>query len=349
MLSVGIDAHHQLYAMCILDDNGKLVKERTIEGSAQNVASWLKRLKEPFEVCYEASLGYGVLHDELTPIAHRVRVAHPAHVRAIFNSKRKNDRIDARKLAKCLYMDEVPEVHVPKHEVREWRVLIEHRRRMVDKRVATKNGLRAILRGQGIASPRGRTLWSSKGMQWVKGVQFKSPLTTLRCNQLVAEILHFDAVIKEVEKLLNAIAQRQPGVALLRTIPGIGPRTAEAIVAYVDDPQRFSSTRKAASYFGLVPCLDESAGVSRYGRITRQGPATVRKLVAEASWRAVVCSPTIRRFFDRIKGEKKERTGKALVATARHLVKVMVAMLKSGEEWRESPPEEAQRQKILAG
>ena len=47
-------------------------------------------------------------------------------------------------------MDEVPQVHVPAREVREWRVLIEHRRRLVDKRVATKNGLRALFGlGQG--------------------------------------------------------------------------------------------------------------------------------------------------------------------------------------------------------
>ncbi len=337
MLSVGIDAHHHLYAMCILDDNGKVVKEHTVEGPVSEVAQWLQKLKKPFAVCYEASLGYGELHDALLPIAKQIQVAHPTNVRMIFQSKRKNDRIDARKLAKCLYMDEVPQVHVPAREVREWRVLIEHRRRLVDKRVATKNGLRALFRSQGIDTLKGSRMWFSPGIAWMRSVEFKSSLTALRRDQLLLELSHFDAMIKLAEKTLDEIAKTHAGITLLRTIPGIGPRTAEAIVAYVDKPERFSSTRKAASYFGLVPCLDESAGSSRYGRITRQGPATVRKLVVEASWRALACSPTIRRYFDRIKDGKKDRTGKALVATARHLVEVMVAMLKSGEEWRESP------------
>lgn len=345
MFSVGIDAHNRSYAMCILDDHGKVFKQHTLSGSVPEVAAWLGKLKQPFRVCYEASLGYGLLFDALKPIAKDVQVAHPAHVRSIFNSKKKNDRIDARKLAKCLYMDEVPRVHVPTLDVREWRVLIEHRRRLVDKRTATKNGLRALLRSQGIQSPKGKRMWASAGITWTKTCEFKSSLTALRRDQLLLELEHFDRAIELAEKTLDQIGEQHPGVTLLRTIPGVGPRTAEAVVAYVDDPHRFSSTRKAASYFGLVPSLDESGGTSRYGHITKEGPATVRKLLVESSWRVMSCSPTMREYFLRIKNEQKDRAGKAIVATARYMVQVMVAMLKSGEEWREriTPKAEEER------
>lgn len=347
MLSVGIDAHYQSYTMCILDHQGKVFKEHTVEGSAADAAAWLGRLKEPFRACYEASLGYGVLYDALAPVADKVLVAHPAHVRSIFKAKKKNDRIDARKLAKCLYMDEVPAVHVPTLDIREWRVLIEHRRRLVDKRTAAKNGLRALLRGQGMVSPKGNRMWARAGIAWASAAEFRSPLTALRRDQLLLELEHFDRLIELAEKTLDRIAAGHPGVALLRTIPGVGPRTAEAVVAYVDNPHRFSSTRKAASYFGLVPCLDESGGTSRYGHITKEGPATVRKLLVESGWRVVSCSPTMRAFFERIKDGKKDRGAKAIVATARHLVQVMVAMLKSGEAWREQPtPEERQKDTV---
>ena len=311
-----------------------------MRGGPGAVAAWVKGLGLPARVCYEASLGYGMLHDALTAVGVQAQVAHPAHLRSIWQSKKKNDRIDAHKLATMLYLDRVPRVHVPVLAVREWRVLIEHRRRLVDKRTATKNGLRALLRSHAIAAPKGRRLWFGPGKKWLAGVEFASPLAALRRDQLLEELEHFDRMIKTAEKTLDRIGERHPGVALLRTMPGVGPRTSEAVVAYVDDAHRFGSTRRAASYFGLVPCLDQSAGVRRLGHITRQGPATVRKLLVEAAWQGVRHSPSLKRMFERIRGGRKEQTGRALVAVARHMVEVMVAMLKSGQEWheQENPP-----------
>ena len=64
----------------------------------------------------------------------------------------------------------------------------------------------------------------------------------------------------------------------------MGARTAEAIVAWIDDIKRFSSVRKVADYFGPTTCLDQSAGAARYGHITREGPSVVRRLVVEARY-----------------------------------------------------------------
>jgi transposase len=335
MLTVGIDAHDRMYVMCVLDEQGKTVKEHTLRGGPDQVAAWIKGLGRPVRACYEASLGYGILHDALTGTGVQTQVAHPAHLRSIWQSKKKNDRIDAHKLATMLYLDRVPRVHVPSMPVREWRVMIEHRRRLVDKRTATKNGLRALLRSHAIVAPRGRGLWFGPGKKWLGGVVFASPLAALRRDQLLEELEHFDRMIKTAEQVLDQTGDKHPGVALLRTMPGVGPRTSEAVMAYVDDPHRFGSTRRAASYFGLVPSLDQSAGVRRLGHITRQGPATVRKLLVEAAWQGIRRSPSLKAMFERIKGGRKEQTGRALVATARHMVEAMVAMLKSGQEWHE--------------
>ena len=62
------------------------------------------------QICFEATCGYGPLHDALAKFASRVVVAHPGRLRLIFRSKRKNDRVDAQKLAKLLHLDEVPAV-----------------------------------------------------------------------------------------------------------------------------------------------------------------------------------------------------------------------------------------------
>jgi transposase len=146
--------------------------------------------------------------------------------------------------------------------------------------------------------------------------------------------------IRRVEMELNSIGQAHPGVYLLRTIPGVGPRTAEAMVAYIDDAKRFTSNKKIGSYFGLVPRQDQSVK-NRLGHITKEGPARVRKLLAEAAWQGYRRSPHIRAYFERIQGGKPDRKKIALVATAHYLARVMLAMLSTGECWRF---DQAQRQ-----
>ncbi|MFT3791877.1 MAG: hypothetical protein QM741_12550 [Rudaea sp.] len=71
----------------------------------------------------------GPIHDHLRTFCDHVVVAHPGRLRLISRAKRKNDRVDAEKLAKLLFLDEVPQIHVPSPDVRAWRELIEARHR----------------------------------------------------------------------------------------------------------------------------------------------------------------------------------------------------------------------------
>ena len=65
------------------------------------------------------------------------------------------------------------------------------------------------------------------------------------------------------------------------------------LASHVDDIKRFARLRQVGCYFGLVPCLDSSAGKDRLGHITREGPATVRKLLCEAAWSCVRYNPRL--------------------------------------------------------
>jgi len=337
MLYVGLDVHWKTSSVCILDQNGRQVKAETVRGGWQELKKWFrKEFTQPFAVCYEASCGYGHLHDFLRPRAARVVVAHPGHLRLIFRSKRKNDRIDAQRLAKLLYLDEVPTVYVPSIEVRDWRQMIEGRRRLVGKRTRCKNGLRSLLRGHGIVQPKKdfKGLWSKKGRRWLASVALPTELALLQRDLLMEELDQYDRQVSRVTEVLDRIGQGHPGVALLRSIQGVGPRTAEAVVAYIDDPQRFSRTRQIGAYFGLVPCQDSSASKNRLGHITKDGPASVRRLLIEASWQVIRHCAVARALFDRIHAGKKDRRKVALVAVAHWLSRCMLAMLRTGEWWR---------------
>ena len=332
MQYVGMDVHWRQTTICILDENGRRVKTFSVRGPWQKVLEELGQIKGCWEVCFEASCGYGWLYERLKRMAQKVVVAHPGQLRLIFRSKRKNDRVDAEKLAKLLYLDEVPPVYVPSLEVRSWRAIIEHRQKLLQERVRTKNQLRALLRTHGIVAPRG--LWTKKGLAWINAQELPTSMDRLQRDILLERLGSLRGLLRRVEEALEEIAHSHAGVNLLREIPGVGIRTAEAVMAYVDDPQRFKSIKSIGSYFGLVPCQDQSAGKNRLGHLTRQGPATVRKLLTEASWQAIRRSKKIRAHFERIRQGNPERKRIALVATAHYLLRVMLAMLRTGEVWR---------------
>lgn len=332
---IGLDVHSKATNFCILDENGRVMKEFQVKAGLSGVVARLKELKKElgaFKVVYEASCGYGWLHDQLVPVAARVLVAHPGKVRLIFRSKRKTDRIDAKKLAKLLYLDEVPLAHVPPAERRQWRSLIEYRRKLIVQRSATKNRLRALLRTNAIQAPRG--LWSLKGLTWL-AQQELSPAEKLQRDHLLLSLREVGEKIKDSERILKQIAAENPGVSLLMTIPGVGIRTAEAVLAYVDDAHRFRRNKSVGCYFGLVPCEDTSQK-RRLGHITKEGPACVRQLVTEAAWQAIRKDAQVKAYFERVMRKDANRRKIALVATAHHLLRVMHAMLRSGEVWRSS-------------
>ena len=115
-------------------------------------------------------------------------------------------------------------------------------------------------------------------MAWLASLKFAQPLHALKRDLLVDEIESLCGQVKRVEAELKTFADKNPAVWQLKSIPGIGLRTAEAMVAFIDDPHRFAHSKAIGSYFGLVPTQDQSGTSNRLGRITREGSATVRQL-----------------------------------------------------------------------
>jgi transposase len=334
MFYVGLDIHTKRIAFCVLSDKGQLVQRGQVRG-LEEVLRILQNLPDRFEVCYQASCGYGHFHDLLRPLAARVLVAHPGQLRLIFRSKNKNDRNDAERLAKLLYLGETPTVHVPSLEVRTWRELINCRSQVIAKRTRAKNALRALLRGAGVVPPRQPALWTKKGLAWLRQLDLPTLSQQLRRDLLLEEVETLTRQLRRLEQRLSRQAQHTPAVAQLRSIPGVGMRTAEAVAAFVDDPHRFGNAKAVGRYFGLVPCQDQSGDKNRLGHITREGAPVVRQLVAEAAWQAQRRSPAVREYFERVQRGDPQRKKIALVATAHYLVRVMWAMLKRGTLWQE--------------
>src|SRR5215468_1058679 len=220
MFYVGLDIHTKRIAFCVLSEKGQLVQRGQVRG-VEEMLRVLKGLPGRFEVCYEASCGYGHYHDLLRPLAARVLVAHPGQLRLIFRCKNKNDRNDAERLAKLLYLGETPAVHVPSSEVRTWRELINCRSQVIAKRTRAKNAVRALLRSAGVVPPRRPGLWTKQGLEWVRRLDLPTASQQLRRDLLLEEIETLLRQVRRIERQLNHQAQHAPAVTRLRSIPGV--------------------------------------------------------------------------------------------------------------------------------
>jgi transposase len=334
MLYVGLDIHSKRISLCVLGETGQVARRAQVS-TMDEIMRILVGLPDRFEVCHEASYGYGHYHDLLRPISARVLVAHPGQLQLIFRSKNKNDRNDAERLAKLLYLGEAPTVHVPPTEVRAWRELINCRGQLVAKRTRARNAARSLLRGAGVMPPGRPGLRTRAGLGWLRRLALPTTSQQLRRDLLLEEVEALTRRVRRIEQELNRLAKGSPAVARLRSIPGVGARTAEAVAAFIDDPHRFPNAKAVGRYFGLVPSQDQSGDRNRLGHITREGTPVVRQLVAEAAWQALRRSPTVRAFFERVRRSDPQRKKIAPVATAHYLVRVVWALMRRGTVWQE--------------
>ena len=254
--------------------------------------------------------------------------------------KKKNDRCDALKAAQLSAVNQLEEVHIPQIEVRQWRALIAFRQQLVRRRGKVKNHIRDLLVSEGQILPRGAKCWTQLGVARLEAMA--RPLSEMGMNemwrgQLHIELQQFHQVQEQialVEEKLDSIAATDPRIALLRTIPGVGPRLSEAIVALLDRPERFHKASEVSAYVGMVPKELDSGETRRRGPITKHGSRLVRSLLVEVAWAGLRYNPWMRETYQRISGGKKSRKKIAIVAVARRLLVRCWAMLRDGTSWR---------------
>jgi transposase len=292
-------------------------------------------------VVIEACANAGWVHDHAVAAGHTVKVANTAAESWKFQHlKRKTDRDDAKRLAELEAIGQLPTVTLPDPPTRQRRLLIAFRQELVGRRVACQNRIRALFAGQGLPTPRGHRAWTETGLA---GIEHQSkPLAECADDELwrgllalaVAEYRTLVERITQTEAKLDTIAAGDAATRLLETIPGMGPRTAEVVSAYLGDAKRFVSAKQVGAYAGLVPKQYQSGVTDRKGRITRRGPGVLRKLLVECAWCMLRYNPWARTQYARLTGGGTSRKKPAIVALARKLLVRCWAMLRDGKPWR---------------
>lgn len=297
--------------------------------------------RSPDRVVIEIGAAAGWIKDLAEAMDLEIQIANPNHEAWRWKTvKRKTDRDDALKLAQLSAMNQLPTITLPKTPVRQWRSLIAYRAALVRRRTMIKNSIRAILDRQGLAMPSGKSGWTIKARAALR--HEAQTLDDAADGELWRGQLHIELqtyehhalLIDQVEAKLGAMAQRDVRVQRLQTIPGVGPRLSELVVATIDDPRRFKNAKQVGAYAGLVPRQYESGTMSRAGRITGRGNALLRALLVEVSWLMRRYNPHLRAIFDQVCRGSKTRRKIAVVATARRLLIICWAMLRDGSTWR---------------
>ena len=325
---------------CLLDTESTAVEYATIKMVPFAVHNLIASHR-PDRVVFEIGPAAGWVHDVAAQSCSDIQVANPNTEGWRWrNVKAKTDRLDALKLARLSAADQLPRVHVPSRSVRQRRGLIAYRHALVARRTEIKNRIRALLHCQGLSMPSGARGWMAASLlrlaRMARSVDRVGPEDLWRCelHEELDALTQVRRRIKRIEGCLDALNRSDARVGRLRTIPGVGARTAEVLVAIIDNPHRFRRANQLGSYAGLVPRQFESGQMSRQGRITKQGSRLLRHILIEAAWVALRYNPELRAMFERICGGSKGRRKIAIVAVARRLLVVAWAMLRHQSRWR---------------
>jgi transposase len=153
------------------------------------------------------------------------------------------------------------------------------REMLVQQRTQLLNGLRGHLAEIGVIAAQGTCHMRSLGALIHEGHPDLPHVVRASLMPLVIQIEHLDHAIRTIDADIALTAKADPVSNRLMTIPGIGPITASALAATIDDPASFSGPREFAAFLGLVPRQHSSGGKARLGKITKMGNGYLRKLL----------------------------------------------------------------------
>ena len=352
---IGFDIDSNKTSVCIVQKNKadpplgevspKADRYATIGPDAGSMRKFLVNEKKDgsrVHLTFEISGQAGFLYDSLIDCVDSLKVANPDKMTWIYRTSKKNDRIDARKMAVLLSIGEIPAVHMPSKEVRQWRMIICHRKKLLATSVTAKNRIRALLKSQGIRrSLHKGGWWKIANRLWLRelcGGGFDvNNMWRMQLSNLLGELNMAEEHIDSVTSYLDGYLDKQAGGKLLMSIPGVGPRTAEAVLAFTDDVERFAGGKEYCGYFGVTPKLDESGDTRHLGHISKKGPSVVRWVLCESSWKVIRYSKSMKSFYQRVMVMAGQQSRKkiAIVAVARKLLSIMRAMLLTGETFTE--------------
>lgn len=328
----GFDVSMKTTSIAIVNEKGKICFETVCETDPEilNIT-----IQNSGFVCEKIGIESGCLTswlvDELKNLGLPAICIESKQMATIIALKvNKTDRNDARLIAEAMRCDLYKEVFHKTRESIEIGLQMGARRVLVETRTKLKNSTRGFLKVYGIRlgtvshDKFGSIVRSSLlGMdEWVKGA-------------IEGLLKAYEEVCRNIELLdeaLKKLSEADPVIALLKSIPGVGPVTALTYKAVIDDPHRFKEARSVGAYLGLTPNQYSSGEAVKQGRISKCGSIELRTLLIECA----IVMLTRTRGWTKLKAwglkiMKRSGINKAAAAVARKLAIIMLRMWQEGK------------------
>lgn len=277
---IGIDLHKAFFQACAVAADGARLWEERWPRTPEGLAALMARCTPQTALAVEASTPTWHFADTVAPAVGAVRIVDPLRTKLKAGYAAKTDRLDARRLADALRRDSVVGIYHPPLPIRELRELCRARHALVQTRTAVINRLRAVLLRQGVVD--GRRLAQTRHDDWLERLELPPrAAASIRALRQVLAVVR--AEVAQAEAEVTRLSATDAVAQTLQQLRGIGPVLALTIRAEVGDIRRFASGPQLASYAGLVPRVEASAGRIRYGRITKRGSPWLRWALIEAA------------------------------------------------------------------
>ena len=275
-LTVGIDLGDQNSAYCTLDAVGDVLSEGTVRTTENGFAQQFQKMS-PCRIALETGTHSPWVSRLLQKYGHDVVVANARQLRVIYDSDRKNDKVDARTLARLARVDK-DLLHPIRHRSEKAQAdlaMLRARDTVVQVRTKLMNCARGTVKSVGGRLP------GASGECFAKRVREHVP-EAIRDALLpvLDQVGHLAAQIREYDKRIEQTAKTEyPQTQLMRQIPGVGVITSMAFTLTIDDPHRFRKSRDVAAYLGLLPRQSDSGASKPQLSITKAGDHMVRRLL----------------------------------------------------------------------
>ena len=331
-LTIGLDLGDRSSCCCVLDENGEIIREQKIPTTPEGMQQAFGKMARS-RIAMETGTHSPWVSRVLTELGHEVIVAHAQKVRLIVKSRRKDDRLDARTLARLARID--PELLSPvQHRSAQAQLhLAEIRARagLVSARTALVNAARGLVKSYGERLRKCGT--QQFGQETTSGL---SAGLREALEPLMQEVESLNERIKEYDRRMEKMAKETyPETELLKQVKGVGDLIATTYVLTVEDPHRFRKSRDAGCFVGLQPGRRNSGESEPQLHITKEGDEYLRTLLVQGAH--YILGPfgedsDLRRWGQKL----AERGGKnakkrAVVAVARKLAVLLHRLWVSGE------------------
>jgi transposase len=340
-LTIGLDLGDRHTHYCVIDAQGEVLVEDKLPTSKAGLDGLLQGLAA-CRVAMEVGTHSGWVSRHIGQQGHEVIVANARRIAWITQSRRKNDRIDARKLAQLARVDLalLAPIRHRSEQAQQELAVIRARAALVEARTSLINAARGQAKtlGERLAGCDADQVGAEMAAGLPGEVRTAVEGLLRMAAQLTVEIRNYD-------RQIHTIAGRYPELELLTAIYGVGELTALAFVLTIEDQQRFKKSREVGAFLGLVPGQDQSGARDLALRITKEGDRLLRTLLVQCAHcivRAGAPDSDVRRWaLGKLEQDQREaeRNGQAknprkkrvLVAVARRLAVLMHHLWATGE------------------